>query len=162
MNDHEALVVRGQIVDPRDEEIAALEADVKRLRRELAIANGEIAHAKGDAARALGALRKQLSPLYRALQSVFGELDAAGADDSQGGEPANTRTSAVWNSWKSKMPGRPSEIIDLLLVHGEMNRNQLMAAMHVGKDVVRVTVSKLNVAGLLNKNGGRFSLKQLS
>jgi Fe2+ or Zn2+ uptake regulation protein len=34
--------------------------------------------------------------------------------------------------------------------------------MRAGKDVVRVTASRLNVAGLLNKNGGRFSLKALS
>jgi hypothetical protein len=47
------------------------------------------------------------------------------------------------------------------LLHGEMNRNQLMAAMHAGKDVVRVTASRLSVAGLLNKNGSKFSLKQL-
>lgn len=52
-------------------------------------------------------------------------------------------------------------MIDLLLLHGEMNRNQLMAGMRAGKDVIRVTTSKLNVAGLLVKKGGRFSLKQL-
>jgi hypothetical protein len=62
---------------------------------------------------------------------------------------------------RASLPKGAKLMIDLLLLHGEMNRNQLMAAMRAGKDVVRVTASKLNVAGLIVKNGGKFGLKTL-
>lgn len=152
------LVVRGEIVDPRDEEITALEGEVKRLRRELAIANGEIAKAKDDATRALGQLRKQLSPLYRSLQMVFGELAAAGVDDAPTSTTSSPHVSAVWESWKSRM-GSAAKIIDALLLHREMNTQQLAIATGYHRTTIPAMIFKLNKAGLLNKNGGRFSLK---
>jgi hypothetical protein len=112
-------------------------------------------------------LRRQLTPLYRALQSVFSELDAAGVVEetigyaSSTNNPAPPRTSAVWESWKSRMPGGPAKIIDALLVHGEMNTQQLAIATGVHRNSVPAMIFKLNKAGLLNKNGGRFSLKAL-
>lgn len=154
-------LLEGQIEDDdRDEQIADLQRELRETRAELLRAKADATQAKQETARAVSALRRQLTPLYRALQAVFGELDAAGVEDMPS-PTSPSRTDPRWESWKQKMSGRPAEIIDLLLLHGEMNRNQLMAAMHVGKDVVRVTLSRLNVAGLLDKNGGRFSLKQL-
>lgn len=158
------LVLRGQVVDDRDTEIEQLRDDNRRLRRELTIANGEIARAKADSARALGALRKQLAPLYRALQAVFGELDAAGMDEmpieSSGREP---RVSQVWESWKSKLGGdtAPARVIDALLQHGELNVAQLKVAAKMANQTVYDSIHRLNKLGLINKNGGRYSLKQL-
>ncbi len=90
------------------------------LREQLRASQRETATARRESSRALAALRKQLHPLHEALKMVFGELDAAGVEDSADA-PVNPRTSAVWESWKSKLPGRTAQIIDALLLHGEMN-----------------------------------------
>lgn len=162
-------ITDGNVIDvgfEADPEVERLRAENRRLQRAVSDAELEAKRAREDAERALSALRRQLSPLYRALQAVFGELDDAGVRDETAppttiGAPVSLGIDRRWESWKQKLPGRPAEMIDLLLLHGDMSRNQLMAAMRAGKDVVRVTASKLNVAGLLLKNGGRFSLKQL-
>jgi hypothetical protein len=96
------------------------------------------------------------------LQQVFGQLDTLGADDSAtpaspAGDP---RIAAIWASWKSRM-GAAAPIIDALLVHGEMNTSQLAIAIQRSRKTVPALIFKLNRAGLLNKNGNRFSLKQL-
>lgn len=147
--------------DARDAEIADLKEENRNLRAAIARAHAETAQATTDAARALGALRRQLSPLYSALQMVFGELDSAGvADAAPGSAPTNDRTKAVWDSWKSKM-GAASKVIDALLLHGEMNTQQLAIACGVDRTTIPAYVMKLNKAGLINKNAGRFSLKAL-
>ncbi len=161
MSNETALVVRGHVVDPRDEDITALEAEVKRLRRELAIANGEMASAKTEASRAVSALRKQLSPLYRALQQVFGELEAVGADDLGAAFVSDPRVTAIWQSWKSRLGPQCGKVIDALLLQPEMNTTQLAIAIGTSRRNMPNLIFKLNQAGLLNKNGGRFSLKQL-
>lgn len=161
-------LLEGEVVPNLDPELEALRTEVRCLRRAVSDAKVEATRAREDADRALSALRRQLNPLYRALQAVFGELDAAGVrDDAPAAAPptgasGGRATDPRWESWKEKMPGRAAEMIDLLLLHGEMNRNQLMAAMRAGKDVIRVTTSKLNVAGLLVKNGRLYSLRKLS
>lgn len=152
------------LLTERDALVARLEDENARLRRELAAKDQEITTIESQNTVAIKNLRRALSPLYTALRQVFGEIEAvAGPEDSAPATaPASSPASNLrWDSWKQKLPGRPAEMIDLLLLHGEMNRNQLMAGMHAGKDVVRITISKLNVAGLLVKNGGRVSLKPL-
>jgi hypothetical protein len=154
----------GEVEDPRDTRIAELEDELRDVRNEVARANSAALQAKRDATRALGTLRRQLGPLYRALQDVFGELDAAGIEDSApsaSSTTGNTRTSAVWESWKSRLPGGPAKIIDALMLHGEMNTQQLAIATGVHRNSIPAMIYKLNKAGLLNKNGGRFSLKPL-
>jgi len=158
-------------VDPRDDRIDDLERQVARLRGELSDARHELTRVREDSNRALTALRQQLSPLYRALQRVFGELDAAGVADvaPQASAPtapasaatADSRTMAVWESWKSKL-GAAGKLIDALLVHGEMNTQQLAIATGLHRTTIPKHIYTLNKAGLLNKNGGRFSLKPLS
>jgi hypothetical protein len=113
-------------VDERDVQIETLRTENKRLQRALSDAELRADRAGEDANRALSMLRRQLGPLYRALQAVFGELDAAGVRDdvqaqpSAPGAPVASATDPRWESWKQKMPGRPAEMIDLLLLHGEM------------------------------------------
>lgn len=159
-------LLEGTVLEPMEEDrIVALAAEIRDLRAELAEARANEARARKDAARALSSLRHQLSPLYRALQMVFGELDAAGVQD-EASRPGTTesiepRVAAVWQSWKSKLPGKASEFIDILLQHGEMNAAQLRIAGRCSSDTVYQTIHKLNKAGLINKNGGKFSLKQL-
>ena len=147
-------------------EVDRLKLEIRQLKRALSDAQVEAERAREDANRALSALRRQLSPLYRALQAVFGELEAAGIEDAPGvapGQPAPavSRASAIWESWKQKMPGRPAEFITILLEHGEMNVDQLKIAAKCGTNSVYDTIAKLNKAGLINKNGGKYSLKAI-
>lgn len=154
------LLLEGEVVEDKTASfIAALrkmDDRIRELEAEVSVAKAETAQAKREAASAFVTLRKLLKPWHLTLKQIYGELDALGPD-----ELPSASASPKWESWKKKLPGRPAEMIDLLLLHGEMGRNQIMAAMHCGKDTVRVTVSRLNVAGLLNKNGGRISLKEL-
>lgn len=160
----------GVEVDPRDQELDMLRAETRRLKRELSDAELRADRASEDATRALSNLRRQLGPLYRALQMVFGELDAAGVVDAPGEPPAagrtsaasapDSRVSAVWDAWKSKM-GTAAKIIDALQIHGELNTQQLAVVVGLHRTTIPALILKLNKAGLINKNGGRFSLKQL-
>ena len=153
------------IFDSRDTQIAELKAEVRRLSREVTEARADAESAHRETARALTELRRQLSPLYRALQMVFGELDAVGVDDVHHAaappSAGNPRTSAVWESWKSRMQGAPAKVIDALLLHQDMNQQQLCIATGIPRGSMTNVISRLNKAGLLNKNGGRISLKQL-
>lgn len=156
-------VVEPDVSDPR---VAELESEVRRLTRALADARLEADRAREDATRALSALRRQLNPLYRALQAIFGELDAAGVDDAPVASPAsgptvNPRVAAVWESWKQKLGAGPAKVIEALLLHGELNTQQLAIAVGVDRTTIPNYVHRLNKAGLIAKNGGRFSLKQL-
>jgi hypothetical protein len=103
-------------------------------------------------------LKQQLSPLFEALKMVFGELQDVEATATIS---AGAASLVKWQSWKEKLPGRPAEFIDLLLLHNEMTGAQLQAAARCGKDTVYQTIAKLNKAQLLVKNGGKFSLKAL-
>jgi chromosome segregation ATPase len=171
-NDMLALV--GEVVetdDPRDTRIEQLEREARTLRRSLADAELQASRAREDADRALSRLRTQLSPLYRALQAVFGELDAAGVTEdartsvaaSGAAVPsgADPRVAAVWEAWKSRLGGGCAKVIDALLLHSDLNTQQLAIAIGLHRTTIPALIHKLNKAGLINKNGGRFSLKQL-
>lgn len=146
------------VADPY-EEIVRLRNEVTDLRHQLAASQEEARQAKGAAFVATSNLRKQLSPLYNALRQVFGELDAISpADNGAPGVPP--QSNAKWESWKQRMPGRPAEFIDLLLIHGTMTIRQFMAAAKCGEQSAYKVTSKLGQAGLIVNNGGRFSLKQ--
>lgn len=151
------------VFDARDEQIASLQAEVRRLRSDLAAAKADADEAHQNASRAVSALRKQLSPLYRALQLVFGEIDAFGVEDVSAPPPnaGNPRATAVWESWKSRLPGGPAKIIDALLLHSDMNAAQLAIATGIHRNSISQMIYKLNRAGLINKNSGRYSLKSL-
>jgi chromosome segregation ATPase len=147
--------------DERDSRIDELKAELRTAQRRAGDAEREAERAREDATRALGALRAQLSPLYRALQAVFGELDTVTSDMPQVDRPSTNRTSPVWDAWKSKLPPSCGKIIDALLIHGELNGQQIRVAAQMGKDTMYGAITKLNKAGVLTKNGGRFRLKEL-
>lgn len=110
------------------------------------------------AIRAMGTLRGILQPLYNGLKAIYGELDAAGA---QGMQPSDSQADGKWEIWKRKLPGKTAEIIQALLDHGEMTVKQMMAATHTGQNTVYGITAKLGELKLLNKNGGKFSLREL-
>lgn len=136
--------VNAEYVDSPDVRIDKLEREVASLRREL--------EAMGSA---IIQLRHQLAPLD-VLRQAFG---GAVVEDTT--PTADTRIQAVWHSWKQKLGGSCGKVIDALLLHGEMNTRQLAIAVGLHRTTIPALIYKLNQAGLINKNGGRFSLKQL-
>lgn len=156
-------------VDPRDAQIEGLKAENRRLQRAVSDAEVRAERAREDADRALSNLRRQLSPLYRAMQMVFGELDSAGVVDGPAPTAAphspafgpDARIQAIWENWKSKMPGYPARIIEALLIQSDLNTAQLAIACGCKPQRISEGIVKLNKASLINKNGHRFSLKQV-
>lgn len=156
-------LIEGRLMpDSELESDHALREEIRDLRDRLRDAQRELSAAQHESARALGNLRRQLGPLYQALQMVFGELDAAGVNEAPAASAqVNSRTSAVWENWKTKLPGRPAQIIDALLLHGEMNSTQIAIAIGIHRNNVPGLIFRLNKAGLIDKNGTKYSLKKL-
>ena len=162
------LLGQGELVDERpvrnlEREISVLHAKL----REAQAANDRLVEQADEAQRVLRPIRRQLEPFFNALQVLFGQLDAAGVEiagrDAPGAStpPVNSRAAAVWESWKRKLGGKAAEIISALLEHGEMSVEQLRVATHSGRQTIYEVTSRLNKLGLINKNGGRYSLKEL-
>ena len=61
---------------------------------------------------------------------------------------------------KRRMPGKPSEFIDLLLEHGPMNVTNFVTLARCSKQTAYNTLSKLSQAGIIQNNGGKYSLKE--
>lgn len=124
------------------------------LQREQDRSDGEVA--------AANRLRTALTPLYNALQQVFGDLDSIGAEAAIPAEPSyKPRASAAWESWKDKLGGQAAKAIDVLLLHGALTQTQLRIHIGCAKGSVPGIVYQLNRAGIINKNGGKISLKEL-
>ena len=162
------LIRRGDIIDATteradiaDEQVERLQRENRQLRRELDDARRETARARSDADRALSELRRQLSPLYKALQQVFGELDAAGVDNNGAPASGDPRKAAIWESWKMRLGPQCAKIIDALLLQPGMNTTQLAIAIGTNRNNIPSLIFKLNKAGLIDKESGRFSLKAL-
>lgn len=143
-------------------ELELLRRRVEELEDELRLERlkvEEVRQRSVASGRALTRLRSQLQPWYAALRTVFGELDEAGIEASEQ-VSASTGLSAKWEMMKAKLGGRQAEFIDLLK-HGEMTAAQLRAAAHCDIRTAYSVIEKMKNAGLLNKNGGKFSLKEL-
>ena len=144
--------------------------DSGELRRKIAYLEAELTQSQAQlrgtkqellvTSRGLAALRHQLEPLYNALRMVFGELDNAGVSGVETAGPS-PRVASLWESWKSKLGGKQAEFIQALLEHGEMTAVQLKVATHTGTSTVPQVIYKLNHLGLINKQGGKYSLKEL-
>ena len=112
-------------------------------------------------------IRHALTPVYQGLAHLFGEIDAMGIDAaSDMSQPASDpRKAAVWDSWVEKLGGRDSfagKMILALLQHGALTSKQI--AIHIGTkrmQTVYETTLKVNKAGILDKNGDKFSLKEV-
>ena len=147
-----------QVYDPRDEEIATLKEEIERLHDQLAQASREVTKARTEATRSFSALRKTLNPLYRALQMVFGELDTAGVADEADGRSSGS--DPYWAEWKQRLGPSCAKVIDALLLGGEMSVEAIRIAAKMGQQTVYDSTSKMGRAGILSKNGGKFSLKR--
>lgn len=150
----------GEYVDntAKEDLISDLRDEVETLRVELVAANARARQAESSAARSVSRLRQVLTPLYSGMCELFGEMDkvAPAAEVSA----ATPRASAVWEAWKSKMPGKPAAAIDALLLHGEMNSQAIAVAIGMHRNNVPKVMHRLNQAGILGKNGNKYFLKQ--
>lgn len=114
----------------------------------------------GANAEGVRQLQGILQPLYRGLQQIFGEIEAMNVGSSVA-VPTDSRIAAIWSDWKQKFPGHPARAIDALMLHGSMTQSQLRIAVGCATGTISNVVSILNKAGLINKNGGKISLKEL-
>jgi DNA-binding MarR family transcriptional regulator len=79
-----------------------------------------------------------------------------------GESPASSpQKSAVWESWKQKLGPMPAKAIDALLMHGALTQTQLRIHVGCAAGSISDLVYRLNKAGIINKNGGKISLKEL-
>lgn len=149
--------------EDRDSELQSLRDRVERLQDDLSHARAALTEERkrsAASARGLVRVKQQLEPLYNSLRALFGEIEDVGVSESAG--PAiNSRQGAVWESWKTKLGGGTAKVIDALLLHGEMNTTQLSIATGLHRTTIPALIFKLNKASLINKNGGKFSLKEL-
>lgn len=153
-------MLEGDVSDPRDERISELEQEVRDLTDELSHTKFALGEAQRQGTRGMSNLRRQLSPLYKALQDVFGELEKAGVSDEKQDRGGDSRTQMIWDSWKRKM-GAASPVIDALLLQPGMNQTQIGIAIGRSRKTVPALIFKLKQAGLITKDGDRYSLKQL-
>jgi hypothetical protein len=146
------------------------QSQMDSMRRALADANQEReelrAELREERARSAGIergaqeLRKALNPLYSALRHIYGEIEEMGV--GQAAEPGVApRVAAVWQSWKAKLGAAPAKAIEILMLHGAMTQGQLRLQMRCAHSTCSNAVTALNKAGLIDKSGGKISLKQL-
>lgn len=153
----------GEYVDPNQEmaslrrKIQNLEDTVADLREQL-----QVSQQQGKASvRVLQSLRHQLGGLYGALKMVFGELDSVDTNSEQVEAGTSSRASAAWDRWIQQLGGNRSSVLKALLEHGEMTRVQLRVASQVPDGSLNGVTSELFKMGLINRGGGKYSLKQL-
>jgi hypothetical protein len=107
-------------------------------------------------------LLKLLSPLYKGLRPVFGDAEpSAELSDSSGNGSSGSVNASVWAAWKQRLTPNAGKIIDALLTHRELSSTQIAIATGIAGGNVAKYVYELNKAGLINKAGGKMSLKSL-
>jgi hypothetical protein len=144
-------------------ENARLGDQVLTLRREL-----EDAHRDNERlSRSIANLRTTLNPLYRGMRALFGEIELAVGEEQgasvSANEPASLAASALdprWQSFKNTFPGTGSEIIDALLVHGELKLTNLVTLIRHHYNTIQSAAVKLKAAGAINYSNGTLSLKR--
>ena len=155
------LMLEGQVVDPLASRLTELEEENKALRRELAATQRQVIEAKTEAARSVAKLRQTLTPLYQSFKMLFGEMEAIGGTEDSPATSSPRKNAGVWEAWKSRLSGTCAKVIDALQTHGELNTQQLAIATGLHRTTIPKAIYELNKAGLISKNGGRFSLKEL-
>jgi chromosome segregation ATPase len=147
--------------------IPSSQSQVESLQRELFNRNRQLAEAEeslrqernraNSMEQGVAALRVQLRPLHQALLMVFGEIDSM---DVESAAP-QTKNSAAWEQWKTRLGGATARAIDALMVHGEMNQTQLRIILGCATRTVTNVVAALNQAKLIDKRDGKIRLKEL-
>ena len=145
-------------------EIDRLERELKAAREEISSLRQALTDNVNESAefhRGLNEFRDSVRPMFDGLCRVFGQLDRIPGGDQPSSSNVDSRVTAVWESWKQRLGEGPAKVIDALLLHREMNTQQLAIATGYHRTTVPAFVHKLTKAGLINKNSGRFSLKEL-
>jgi hypothetical protein len=109
-------------------------------------------------------LQNILEPVHTAMRGIFGEIEVLELGETPMSDSPKRSAqphSPVWDEWKKNLGPMEGKFIDALLIHGEMNRAQLRVAMRCAQNTVSNVASRLNKLGLLSKNGGKYSLKEL-
>jgi len=144
-------------VDDRDTIIAGLRSQLAEVREEL---RQERVKSK-QAQEGVQELQETLTPLYRGLAKIFGEIADIGLSNEQASSSPQSNHSAVWEAWKSRL-GKPcAKIIEALQLHRTMNQTQIAIATGISRGNVPTYIFRINKAGLINKNGREYSLKEL-
>ena len=169
---HDQKLLEGEVIDPSDEsEVDRLRGELRRvsgdrdaLRVEVTRLRQRVNQIDGPAAQ----LRQNLMPLYQALQAIMGDIeviDPQTFESSSQGTPADRpapERSAIWESWKQRLSGAPAKIIDALLLHREVTVEQLVVLTQISrKQTIYDAIHRMNKAGIIDKNDGKFSLKKL-
>lgn len=144
-------------IDNRDEVIANLRDEVRRLRDQCAGLQLENEHLHA----ACRNIKRVLSPLFEGMKLLFGEFDGVMVEGDRPDNGSGSLRESAYALWKQRMPGIPSRIIDVLLKQSGLNTTQLAIAVGCDRTSIPQAIFKLNKAGLISKNGNNFSLKQL-
>lgn len=72
-----------------------------------------------------------------------------------------SKKSAVWESWKQKLPSGEAKAIDALLLHGSLTTAQLRIHIGCATRTALNIASSLKSKGLVTKENGKLSLKEL-
>lgn len=140
------------------QEIRSLRQQLKDEREQSQDAIREARRQSSDAMRAQAKLKQYLQPFHTALQLIFGELEHVDANDTP---PASPSASNKWDLWKTKLGGLQADFIQAMQDHGEVTASQLKTICHCGSSTIPQIILRLNKLQLINKNGGRYSLKEL-
>lgn len=142
----------------------AAEAEIERLRglsmslqNQLHDCRAQFAQMKleRDAmVQAVSGLRKLLAPLWGEVQGMS-ELEMFNES------PAPKGDSHIWDEWKQKLGKACGNIIDALQKHGALDANQINIITKCGRGNVSTYMSRLNKANLIDKNGDKYSLKEI-
>lgn len=151
------------------QQIESLQRELYQRNRQLAEAEDKIAsleralsenvNESARQSRAMYSLRESLNPLYLALQAIYGDLDSVGIPAVASG--ASPQKSAVWESWKQKLPSGEAKAIDALLLHGSLTTAQLRIHIGCATRTALNIASSLKSKGLVTKDNGKLSLKEL-
>lgn len=153
-----------------EDQVPTLRAKVQELQDQnmlLVTENKRLSGLVAGTHNSTARLRQLLGPLHNALKELFGEMEtiSGGGDFSPQTErttsDADARKIAVWQSWKSKLGGVNASFIQGLLEHGTMTAPQLRVVCKCHIQSVYDAATKLKSLGLINKNGGKYSLKEL-
>lgn len=141
--------------------IQRLEDENRQLRRDIE----DVTIIKDQLVRTVKNLQATLNPFHRALRMLFGEMDLAvgeAPDGPRAGAPVYDSGGADprWQNYKNQFPGVPAEIIDALLIHGEMRITNLAGLLKRDVRTIYSAEAKLRKAGATTLNGGLLSLKR--
>jgi hypothetical protein len=142
-------------------DIQRLEDENRSLRRDLEDALSD----KERLERTVRNLQTTLGPIHRAMSILFGEMDLAVGEAPAGNQTAQPSAAVNggdprWQNYKNQFPGVPAEIIDALLIHGEMRITNLAGLLKRDVRTIYRSEDKLRKAGATTLNGGLLSLKR--